>query len=107
MADELREQIIEPICEACLPYFCAYWDLPPKKRLVVCKPLRDWTDRIIKLFKSQVEGLTVIGIKCPCERYYRECHCSCDDCKLVRTIREASQAQLQDCKDKLLEGLEG
>ena len=45
---EIREGIVEPICEACMPYICAHWDLPPKERLVKCKPLRNWIDRILK-----------------------------------------------------------
>ena len=44
----IREGIVEPICEACLPYICAHWDLPPKERLATCKPLNDWVDRMLK-----------------------------------------------------------
>ena len=46
--EEIREGIVEPICEACLPYICAHWDLPPKERLIACKPLNSWVDRILK-----------------------------------------------------------
>jgi len=45
---EIREGIVEPICEACLPYFCFHLALPPKERLTACKPLREWVDRILK-----------------------------------------------------------
>ena len=46
--EAIREGIVEPICDACLPYICAHWDLTPKERLLICKPLRGWVDRILK-----------------------------------------------------------
>ena len=46
---EIREGIVEPVCEACLPYICAHWELAPQKRLQTCEPLNKWVDRILKI----------------------------------------------------------
>jgi len=46
--DEVREGIVGPICEACLPYICAHWDLAPAEKLKKCKSLNGWVDRMLK-----------------------------------------------------------
>lgn len=39
--EKIRESWVEPVCKLCFPFVCAYWDLPPKERLIKCEPLRD------------------------------------------------------------------
>ena len=46
--EEIREGIVNIICEACMPYICAHWELEPKERLEKCKPLNGWITRILK-----------------------------------------------------------
>lgn len=52
--DKVREQWAEIICEACFPYICANWELPPNKRIEKCKQLSKWLDQILNL--TVVEG---------------------------------------------------
>ncbi len=49
-----KEEIVEPICELCLPnrYICAYINDSPKERLEQCSSLRDCVDEILKVKQS-------------------------------------------------------
>ena len=61
MSHNMRELIVEPICEACLPYICAHLDKPPKERLLVCRPLSEWTTRILNLIVEELDRIAVHG----------------------------------------------
>ena len=52
----VRDTVIEVICEACMPFICANWELPPIERIVECKPLQDWIARINASYKPEPEA---------------------------------------------------
>jgi len=63
--EKLMKKITEPICEACMPYICAYWDLPTEERLEKCKPLVKWADQIIFELSPLIEIMDRTREDCP------------------------------------------
>ncbi len=116
MADKLREQI------ARTNYQFAYWidDKDIARKWKADKHKKRWyygADHALNLFKSQVEGLTVIGdegIQKASDKYVPVWEVGGKQLSKVEILqrqharlRAIAKAQLQDSKDKLLEGLEG
>jgi hypothetical protein len=65
-------KLVEILCLLCLPYICAYWELPYKERIEKCKALRDSLNGInqagyVQLSDDQSfpEFLTLRGITNP------------------------------------------
>jgi len=59
----------------------------------------------LNLIKEELDGLTVMDVKCHCERLYKECHCHCDDCNYVKNVKQAYEAQLSHTIKELTEKL--
>ena len=52
----IKTGVVEIICEACLPYICAYWNKPASERIEACRPLKNWVERWFALTVSSGGG---------------------------------------------------